>query len=254
MNAGDTILETRMSDDDKHHVEWLARRNGVDFLDHSFAMMIGARSKQQEILASATSFSVETASGNRGLFLDPDESHRPDTAYFIALHEMGHSVLGHHKNKDPRRDFQQEVEAWEWAVAHAYRFPDEESCEYIFDALSTYADTDEAKARPDSLLALATMPEAWTDKYTYRAFKALATKGDTNPVPLNSPAGTRYVPQPMAGLLIKYIEHQRECEKEGFMDNMRKVFSDPMVAAKVEKVAAKLGLNWDEMKKELEES
>src|SRR5215831_4655278 len=154
MNVSDTLTNTDMNDDDRHHVEWIARRHNIEFLDHTMAMMIAARAGEEQVLAHAASFSVTNGAGGRkGLYLDPEDANSPEDAYFIALHELGHTILKHQNNgKD---DIENEIEAWEWAFSHATRWPDDDTICHALDALSTYTDNREALDRPDSLLAMA---------------------------------------------------------------------------------------------------
>lgn len=226
MKIGDKLLDTIMSDDDKGHIEAIARRHDIAFLDHAVAMMVGARSEEGGVLAHSVSFSVMNGAGNKALYLDAEECETPDEAYFVALHELGHSILKHHNNgKD---DVTNEIEAWEWAINHAQRFPEDYTVETIINALSTYTDNAEGRARPDSLLALAVDPDLWVSKgWKFKVFKPLALSG-MNPAPLVDKEGNvREVPQPFAKMLAEYIQFSKEAETQGLVNNMIKTLADP---------------------------
>lgn len=251
MKIGDKLLDTTMNDDDKGHIESIARRHNIAFLDHTIAMMIGARSEKHEILANTTSFSVMNEAGSQALFLDPEEPETADEAYFIALHELGHSILKHHNNG--MDDVTNEIEAWKWAFDHAQHWPTDESIEQMINALSTYTDSHEADLRPESLLALACRPDLWEKEgWKFKVFKPLAISG-MDPVPLVGKDGkVRNVPQPYAKMLAEYIQYCKDRENEGFLENMRKTLSDPDMKERLDKVTAKLGIDPNQIREYLE--
>lgn len=64
-------------------------------------------------------------------------------SYFIALHEMGHAALEHNKVKGSltmAQKVEQEIAAWEWALANAKSRPTDSTLLMIMDAVSTYTD------------------------------------------------------------------------------------------------------------------
>jgi len=248
MKAGDTIPDTMMNEEDKNHVEWIARHHGIVFFDLTMAMMIGAQSEKQELLSSTVSFSASNGMGTEGLFLDPHEGNSEDGAYFIALHEMAHSILKHHTSgKD---DVTAEIEAWEWALSHAQHPPDDDTIEMMLNALATYTDNREARARPESLLALAGDPGLWDrEGWDIKTFKPLALSGMDPVLLVNKEGKTREVPQPMARMIAEYIQYSVDYGRENLMENMRKTLEDPDIAQRLDKVAAEKGIDVSALRK-----
>ena len=73
-------------------------------------------------------------------------------AYFSALHEVGHVVLGHVRLKDDNgtpKVIDQETEAWEWALAHAKFKPTRDVCKAISNFIGSYLAAQETTPRPD---------------------------------------------------------------------------------------------------------
>lgn len=140
---GDTL--SGFDDWDKGHVETIARRHGIILLNklqaQLFAMTVAPDSRTAMSLMGA---SFSTRSGDeqtdvRLTHIDPNNYDSSEAGYFTALHELGHQILKHGQ-EEPEKIIQNEIEAWEWAVAHANRFPSDDTICFMLDNLSTYTD------------------------------------------------------------------------------------------------------------------
>jgi len=251
MKLSRTLTDTKMNDEDRHYIEWIAARHNIGFLDHAGAMVIAARSGENQVLSYATSFSVVNESHtNKALYLDNEDASSEEDAYFIALHELGHTILKHQRNgRDP---IENEIEAWEWALAHAQRWPNDEAICNMMDALATYTDTAESRERPDSLLALASNPDLWEQHgWKLKQFKLPALSG-VDPAELIGKDGViRNIPQPFAKMLATYIQDSKDIENHNFLVNIDQLLSDPTVAARMDETARMLGLDPEKMKRDL---
>lgn len=65
------------------------------------------------------------------------------SAYFTALHELGHQVLGHPNGYFGMPDaeiMRAEAQAWLWAFAHASEEPEGSTRRFIRDSIKSYVD------------------------------------------------------------------------------------------------------------------
>lgn len=219
MKITDKITDTIMSEDDQAHVEWIARRHDIQFLDRTAAMMVASQTNHDELLYVTNSFTVRNGHGNIGLYLDESDGDSPEMAYFVALHELGHSILGHHNAED--NDVDNEIAAWEWALSHANHEPSDETLIGIQEALATYTDGAEGVARPDSFLAL-TNPDTWKrNGWNFKQFLACNKENrDAAFITVTGHKATREIPNPFANMLADWLNLTRECEREKLKENV----------------------------------
>jgi hypothetical protein len=231
-----------MNEADRQHLESIARRHGIDFFDHTMALSLAARAGRNEILCAAASFALIDGDGNKGLYLDPDDANTPEEAYFIGLHEVAHTLLGHHTND--KDNVSNEIEAWEWTLNHAQYWPSDDAICKILDSLSTYTDGYEAEQRPESLLAIVTDPDLWV-KYKWSLTLlnvriGFARQEDTKTVMLGDPPNERILDIGFAQMVADYIHYAKEYQEETFLRNMKRMFNDPDLVARVPEPAKKL--------------
>lgn len=223
MKVSDKITNTIMNDAQKAHIEWIAGRHNIAFLDRTLAMMIASTKGHDELLYVTNSFSVRNGHGDIALYLDESDHHDPEMAYFVALHELGHSILGHHSTNDESDDqnVSNEIAAWDWAITHAMIQPSDETLIGIQEALSTYTDGAEGIARPDSFLAL-TNPETWKKKgWDFKKFLACNKDNrDAEYITVSSDKATFDIPNPFANMLADWLNYTNKCEREKLKENV----------------------------------
>jgi len=223
MKISEHILNTTMSDDQKGHIEVIARRNGIAFLDRTLAMTIALQAGHDELLYNAASFAMvgqHDDQDRKALFLDKDDGNTPLESYFIALHELGHIILGHHtNNEDP---VENEIEAWEWALSHTQHEADDDILLLIQNCLATYCDGREAEERPESLLSLTNPDTFKNNKLSINDFikRARAATGDTVTL------GERQIPIEYARMIADWISESRKQEQQTLRDNVEEALEE----------------------------
>jgi|SRR5215469_6480689 len=245
MKTTQHIPETLMSASDKEHIEWIAGRHDVRFFDRMAAMAVMANAGQMEMLSSMVSFSAMGASGKQALYLDPDETKSADEAYFVALHELGHSVLGHHgKTSTPETEIAAEIEAWEWALNHAQHQPEDDTLVLMQDALATYTDNAEADLRPDSILGTS-LPDNWVkhgwhkESFEQALLKAEEAGEETVILSGNTASDKRTLSTLYARMLLDWIKYSIAYERERLQDNVAHALDEVKRAFDTSKLSGK---------------
>lgn len=128
------------------HIEYLAQSHNMRLLDEREAAMHRiVESLSKESLAPmiyCNSFSaVHAITGETVYYIDPDESDDPVKLYFIALHEIGHQVLGHRNSEQEiEQVVENEIEAWAWAFEKSIIEPTDDVYMDMMNSLGTYTD------------------------------------------------------------------------------------------------------------------
>jgi len=229
MKQSDKLFETQMDEDQAGHIETVARRNGIQFLDRTLAMMTAFRAGNEELLSNAASFAVmgldrDTGERQKALYLDAHDGKNALEAYYIALHELGHLILDHHYNGKDSVD--NEIEAWEWTLSHAQHEPDDDIYEMMMNCLATYTDCEEAEKRPYSLLALTT-PHAWRNNgWSRKEFRENTEKATGDTVTVGQLPNGIVVPLRYAQMVNSYIADCRNHEEEILKLNVKDAYEE----------------------------
>lgn len=133
-----------MNEQQQAHIDLLCTRHNIHQLTFLQAGLLSIKIRNLRFLAAPNSFSTQGGdSGGKFVFINPDDAESDQEEYFAGLHEIGH-LMHKHRNGENGITFNQviqnEIEAWEWAVAHANEFPADDTVCFIIDNLSTYTD------------------------------------------------------------------------------------------------------------------
>jgi hypothetical protein len=160
-----------MRQNDQQHIDAICLRHGIKWLSKMDALFyamthpnIGRAINSSGDLGS---FSVRLQHKNtgehklRGIFISRDELEADaqeifgaadidEHEYFVALHELGHNIL-QHDSRDGiiplEKQAQNEIDAWEWAFAHAQYWPSDETILAALNACTTYTHMEDAMIR-----------------------------------------------------------------------------------------------------------
>lgn len=177
-----------MKEEDKAHIELLCRRHNIKWLNEAERIAHLKESKNYDLLFSGSSFSSQLVHQITGqvmecmIYVNPTDSDdfgegivddsdkaEEENEYFVALHEIGHCMLGHRNHNhtlgiEPPREVieQNEMDAWEWAFTHANYWPSDDTVIRSLCALSTYTH-DEHRQRMRARGELKKAPDPWQD-------------------------------------------------------------------------------------------
>ncbi len=129
------------------HIEYLARSNNMRRLDDREAQFHRILESMERgsfaPMVYCNSFSARNRqSGEMIFYIDPDEHDgEPTLQYFIALHEIGHQVLGHANSEQGiEQVVENEIAAWEWALEHSLIDATDDVYLMMMDSVGTYTD------------------------------------------------------------------------------------------------------------------
>lgn len=150
-----------MKEEDKAHIQLICDRNNIRWLNDAESLMYNLMHKNYDLIKTGSSYSSQLIDRNTGeprlkaIYINPKDAEEfeldstpeldEENEYFVALHELGHSILGHHsynhtdQTELPHEQIEEnEMAAWEWAFSHANYWPSDETIVRSLCALSTY--------------------------------------------------------------------------------------------------------------------
>src|SRR6266478_1245117 len=129
-----------MNDNDKQHIEAICRRHDIRIFSEREAIVFRVLNDPDYVSYSVSFSASNPVTGEKALYVDEEECETEAESYYVGLHEIGHQVLGHIGGGTPEQHVEREIEAWEWAIAHAQYPPNDAVIIMIINALSTYTD------------------------------------------------------------------------------------------------------------------
>ncbi len=146
-----------MNTNDQQHIEAICRRNNIHLItkeEHDLSatamLNLGHPTTKRDVSCNAQRLNSD---GTRtwGIYLGKDSvnGHQKtdEEDYFSALHEIGHCMMGHGLEQGPmfndnnsNESVEHEIQAWEWAYAHAQYWPSDETLLWTLGCLASYTD------------------------------------------------------------------------------------------------------------------